>query len=176
MSSGSDREVNSDKETWPDHGTVEKAGNDRTEVLHDHDVIGGRNMSREEAMHLGELTPEELEIEKRLVKKTDRMIMPLVMLVRRPFCYPFRQVQWKLTSLPSTGLPDELHRPKQYPPSTIRDRLHKMLTTFQTMLRLESRDWRQISTCKETNVGRELLHSSQWCNADAASPRQTKSG
>lgn len=52
------------------------------EVLHDHDVLGRTDVTREDAMHMGELTPEELEHEKKLRKKIDLMIMPLVMSVR----------------------------------------------------------------------------------------------
>ena len=52
------------------------------EVLHDHDVLGQADVTKEEAMHMGELTPEELENEKKLRKKIDLMIMPLVMTVR----------------------------------------------------------------------------------------------
>lgn len=51
------------------------------EVLHDHDVLGNNNVTREEAMHYGELTEEEKMHEKKLRRKIDSLIMPLVMLV-----------------------------------------------------------------------------------------------
>lgn len=48
----------------------------------DHDVLGDKgNLSHDEAMHFGELTPEEKEIEKKLVRKIDARIMPLMVLV-----------------------------------------------------------------------------------------------
>ncbi|KAK3710941.1 hypothetical protein LTR37_009962 [Vermiconidia calcicola] len=50
------------------------------EVL-DHDIIGNSNVTREEAMHHGHLTDEELEVQKKLLRKIDFLIMPLVMLV-----------------------------------------------------------------------------------------------
>ena len=53
-----------------------------TGVVLDHDVLGEKvEIDHEEATHLGELTEEERAIEKRLVRKIDRMIMPLVVLV-----------------------------------------------------------------------------------------------
>lgn len=51
------------------------------EVVHDHDVLGGTNVTRDDAMHMGELTPEELVNEKKLRRKIDTIIMPLVMMV-----------------------------------------------------------------------------------------------
>ena len=51
------------------------------ETLHDHDVLGGTNVTREEAMHLGTLTAEEKMHEKKLRRKIDALIMPIVMLV-----------------------------------------------------------------------------------------------
>ena len=50
------------------------------EVVHDHDVFD-HDVSREEAVHLGTLTAEELAIQKKLRVKLDAMIMPLVILV-----------------------------------------------------------------------------------------------
>ncbi len=52
------------------------------EVVHDHDVLGQNDVTREDAMHMGQLTPEELELERKLRKKIDLMIMPLIMTVR----------------------------------------------------------------------------------------------
>jgi len=51
------------------------------EVLRDHDVLGEKEYTTEEAMHFGELTPEELVIQKKLRRRIDSLIMPLVVLV-----------------------------------------------------------------------------------------------
>jgi hypothetical protein len=52
------------------------------DVVQDHDILGDKaNMSHEEAAEFGKLTPEELEIEKKLRRKIDTLIMPLVVLV-----------------------------------------------------------------------------------------------
>lgn len=51
------------------------------ETLHDHDVMGNTNITREEAMHLGTLTAEEKAVEKKLRRKIDSLIMPMVMTV-----------------------------------------------------------------------------------------------
>ena len=51
-------------------------------MILDHDVLGEKaDISHEEAMHFGALTAEELAIEKKLVRKIDTLIMPLVVLV-----------------------------------------------------------------------------------------------
>jgi hypothetical protein len=51
-------------------------------VILDHDVLGDKgHISHNEAMHLGVLTEEERAIEKKLVRKIDFLIMPLVVLV-----------------------------------------------------------------------------------------------
>jgi hypothetical protein len=52
----------------------EKVGQD---MFVDHDAT----ISHEEAMHHGALTEEELAVEKKLVRKIDLLIMPLVVLV-----------------------------------------------------------------------------------------------
>ena len=49
--------------------------------LYDHDITGGKHVTREEAMHWGELTPEELVIEKKLRRRVDSLIMPLIIMV-----------------------------------------------------------------------------------------------
>jgi hypothetical protein len=54
------------------------------EVVHDNDVLGQSNVTREDAAHFGQLTPEERMHEKQLKKKIDFLIMPLVMVVRYP--------------------------------------------------------------------------------------------
>ena len=72
-----------DKETAPDTApeVSEKAGIKYNEILHDHDLLGGVNVTREDAIHLGMLTEEELIDEKKLRRKIDTLIMPLVMMV-----------------------------------------------------------------------------------------------
>jgi hypothetical protein len=62
----------------------DEKGSTRHEVLHDHDVLGRTNVTSEDAIHIGHLTEEELMHEKKLRRKIDAMIMPLVMLVSRP--------------------------------------------------------------------------------------------
>lgn len=52
------------------------------DFLQDHDILGDKvDISHDEVMHFGELTVEELAIEKRLRRKIDMLIMPLVILV-----------------------------------------------------------------------------------------------
>lgn len=46
------------------------------QVIQDHEILGEKaNLSHEEAMHFGVLTPEELEIEKQLKRKIDTLIV-----------------------------------------------------------------------------------------------------
>ncbi|KAG8161297.1 hypothetical protein KVR01_009561 [Diaporthe batatas] len=52
-----------------------------SEHIHDHDIIGDEKAIAETADHLRKLSPEELEVEKRLRKKIDVLIMPLCVLV-----------------------------------------------------------------------------------------------
>ena len=61
-------------------GKVEYA--DHKELAHDHDILKGTNVTREDAMHMGELTPEEAQTARRLRRRLDLRIMPLVMSVR----------------------------------------------------------------------------------------------
>ena len=51
------------------------------ETLRDQDVLADSKVTREEAMHFSALTEEELVNEKRLRRKIDLLIMPLVILV-----------------------------------------------------------------------------------------------
>lgn len=51
-------------------------------TLRDADFMGEKSeVSQEERMHWGELTEEELVIEKKLLRKIDALIMPCVILV-----------------------------------------------------------------------------------------------
>ena len=59
----------------------EKYYSSRSEGGHDHDAVGNTNMTREDADHMKHLTEDELAIQKKLLRKVDSLIMPLVMLV-----------------------------------------------------------------------------------------------
>lgn len=51
-------------------------------TIADHEILGDKiNASHDEALHLGQLTPEELVHEKKLRRKIDMLIMPMVVLV-----------------------------------------------------------------------------------------------
>lgn len=55
---------------------------EKREYLHDKDILGGDIAhGREEAFHFAHLSEEELLIEKKLKRKIDCTIMPLVVLV-----------------------------------------------------------------------------------------------
>ena len=58
---------------------AEKHSVNGKEVLHDSDLISGS--SREQPTHLNRLTDEELVLEKKLKRKIDSVIMPMVVLV-----------------------------------------------------------------------------------------------
>lgn len=50
--------------------------------INDHDILGEKiTTSHDEATHLGHLTEEELVQEKKLKRKIDLLIMPMVVLV-----------------------------------------------------------------------------------------------
>jgi hypothetical protein len=49
--------------------------------IHDDDMLGEKVTVAHEGMHWGELTEDELVIEKKLLRKIDILIMPLVILV-----------------------------------------------------------------------------------------------
>ena len=64
-------------------GDVEKRNAMHSEGMQDHDVFGGNNVTKEDAMHMGALTEEEEAVlAKKLRTKIDLLIMPLVILVR----------------------------------------------------------------------------------------------
>lgn len=53
-----------------------------SKTIGDDELMGGKaDVSHEEAMHFGMLTPDELVVEKKLKRKIDSLIMPLVVLV-----------------------------------------------------------------------------------------------
>jgi len=49
--------------------------------MHDSDVLGGKEVSKEEVTHLTHLTEEELVIQAKLRRKIDSLIMPLIIMV-----------------------------------------------------------------------------------------------
>lgn len=52
------------------------------DIVTDKEVLGEKaSISHEQAMHFGELTEEERVIEKKLLRKIDSLIMPMVVLV-----------------------------------------------------------------------------------------------
>jgi hypothetical protein len=54
----------------------------QNDVVHDADLLGEKaDMSHEETMHFAALTEEERIIEKKLKRRIDSLIMPLVVLV-----------------------------------------------------------------------------------------------
>ena len=55
---------------------------DAPEIIRDHDVLGEKALtSHEDAVRFGELTEEELAVQKKMLFKIDTLIMPLVVLV-----------------------------------------------------------------------------------------------
>lgn len=75
--------------TLPPKGDASVAGASQPDRITDHDLLGGGDSDgKPEVEHhsgdvtsAAELTPEELELEKKLKKKIDTLIMPLVVLV-----------------------------------------------------------------------------------------------
>jgi hypothetical protein len=53
------------------------------DIITDKEILGDKEAAttHDEAIHLGELTEEELAIEKKLVRKIDMLIMPTVVTV-----------------------------------------------------------------------------------------------
>ena len=65
-----------DAETLPE----KRVGEDgHLEMIHDKDLVGTK--TKESAMHSNHLTEEELELEKKLRRRIDSTIMPMVVLV-----------------------------------------------------------------------------------------------
>jgi len=54
---------------------------EKNDILHKEALHEDADLGKEEAMHFGVLTPEEKVIEKKLRRKIDTLIMPLVVLV-----------------------------------------------------------------------------------------------
>lgn len=64
------------------HDRTDKPDVQHHEYLHDHDILAGeKDVSREEAVQFANMSDDELEVQKKLVRKIDWLIMPLVILV-----------------------------------------------------------------------------------------------
>ena len=82
---------------------------ERKHSLTDHEILGDNTHAKEDAMHYGHLSEEELLLEKKLRRRIDFTIMPMVVLVRRTAVFPIvveREVL--MECLPD--LHHELHR------------------------------------------------------------------
>lgn len=51
------------------------------EFINDHDLVGNNHVNKEEITHLTQLSDNELVLQKKLVRKIDTLIMPLVITV-----------------------------------------------------------------------------------------------
>jgi hypothetical protein len=87
-------------------GEVEKHGRHK-EVVHDHDVLGNTQVTKEDATHAAELTAEEHALERKLRIKIDLMIMPWVILVSCPITLSTEELM--LTRAANIGVSFELH-------------------------------------------------------------------
>jgi hypothetical protein len=77
------------------------------EVVHDHDVLGNKHVTKEDATHAAELTAEEHALERKLRIKIDIMIMPWVILVSCLITLSI--VEPMLTHAANAGVSFELH-------------------------------------------------------------------
>ena len=59
------------------HGNERRGSN----TIADHEILGSNKVEHDEALHLSQLTPDELVLQKKLRKKIDMLIMPMVVLV-----------------------------------------------------------------------------------------------
>lgn len=75
------------------HRDIEKTNHEHEEispsarnhhVVHDSELMGNREGAKQDAMHFGQLTEEELVHQKTLRRKIDSVIMPMVVLVSLP--------------------------------------------------------------------------------------------
>ena len=72
-----------EKRALEDATHVEKTRSD-SEVIHDGAILGDKQHAIEDAMHFGHLSEEELILQKKLLRRIDFVIMPMVVLVRKP--------------------------------------------------------------------------------------------
>ena len=71
-----------DEKKLPHDGTYGVENVDpNTHVIHDKELFGNKQGLREDAMHYGHLSEEELVLEKKLRRKIDSVIMPMVIAV-----------------------------------------------------------------------------------------------
>ena len=70
-----------EKTTQDYHENIDNTAGD-TKVIHDAEILGDKDRAKEDAMHFGHLSPEELLQEKKLKRKIDSVIMPMVVMVR----------------------------------------------------------------------------------------------
>ncbi|KAK3721579.1 hypothetical protein LTR37_003135 [Vermiconidia calcicola] len=68
-----------EKELYTNDHDIEKRMHN--EGLRDHDILRNTESAKEEVMHFGHLSPDELILEKKLKRKIDSVIMPMVVLV-----------------------------------------------------------------------------------------------
>jgi hypothetical protein len=61
---------------------IEKEMVRQNEVMHDKDILGTDENAKQNAIHFGKLSEEELVLQKKLRRKIDSVIMPMVVLVR----------------------------------------------------------------------------------------------
>lgn len=119
---------------------TEKAQVQREEAIHDHDVMGGKEIDHEAAMHFGELTEEELVHQKKLLRIIDSLIMPIVMVVSQRKHAPSTPSFW-LTSRRQVYLMNYIDRNSS---STWSAALNANITDLsrQTTLQLACKAWR----------------------------------
>ncbi|KAL1311813.1 hypothetical protein AAFC00_001892 [Neodothiora populina] len=63
------------------HHSIHKSDVEHQEYVHDHDIDGGKSIDADAIARFGQLTDDELEMQKKLVRNIDLLIMPLVILV-----------------------------------------------------------------------------------------------
>ncbi len=122
----------------------------KAEIIADKEILGERaSISHEEAMHFGALSPDELVIQKKLLRKIDSLIMPLVVLVYL-MNYIDRYVQHSYLC-PYFSIHLQGHHATQKHPSE-RTLLILWLLTGTTTLRQGCRALRRTSIFKATNT------------------------
>lgn len=53
----------------------------QAKILSDQDIVGKSELVQDETVQIAGLTPEEKQLEKKLVRKIDLFIMPIILLV-----------------------------------------------------------------------------------------------
>lgn len=73
-----------DKHTPDTAGEIENVSASAPEVAHDKDIVGGdgpTKKTKNQAMHFQRLTEEELVLEKKLRRRIDSIVLPMVVVV-----------------------------------------------------------------------------------------------